>query len=173
MSFRYELLKRLVKAAGIDQGRAAGTLDAGELDRLEKLLTGWTLPAVLDKPITHLANMVPPLGFLTLGGILTFSGVRANRKALTFITIVKLLIIPAVMTGIAVALGFRELRLLTILLIFAAPTAMASYPLANALGSDAELAGEAVAVTTAFSLPTVFLFLTFFGGLLWHLKELK
>lgn len=129
-------------------------------------LTGWTLPAVLDKPITHLANMVPPLGFLTLGGILTFSGVRANRKALTFITIVKLLIIPAVMTGIAVALGFRELRLLTILLIFAAPTAMASYPLANALGSDAELAGEAVAVTTAFSLPTVFLFLTFFGGLL-------
>lgn len=129
-------------------------------------LTGWTLPAVLDKPITHLANMVPPLGFLTLGGILTFSGVRANRKALTFITIVKLLIIPAVTTGIAVALGFRELRLLTILLIFAAPTAMASYPLANALGSDAELAGEAVAVTTAFSLPTVFLFLTFFGGLL-------
>ena len=70
------------------------------------------------------------------------------------------------MTGIATALGFRGLRLLTILLIFAAPTAMASYPLANALGSDAELAGEAVAVTTAFSLPTVFLFLTVFGGLL-------
>ena len=129
-------------------------------------LTGLSLPAVLDKPITHLSNMVPPLGFLTLGGILTFSGVKANRKALTFITIVKLLVIPLAMTGIATALGFRGLRLLTILLIFAAPTAMASYPLANALGSDAELAGEAVAVTTAFSLPTVFLFLTVFGGLL-------
>ena len=129
-------------------------------------LTGWTLPGVLDKPITHLSNMVPPLGFLTLGGILTFSGVSQNRKALSFITVVKLLAIPAVMTGLALALGFRGLRLLTILLIFSAPTAMASYPLANALGSDAELAGEAVAVTTAFSLPTVFLFLTVFGGYL-------
>ncbi|MBR0437439.1 MAG: AEC family transporter [Clostridia bacterium] len=129
-------------------------------------LTGWTLPAVLDKPITHLSNMVPPLGFLTLGGILTFEGVKANRKALTFIAIMRLIVIPLAVIGGAVALGFRGLRLLTILLIFAAPTAMASYPLANALGSDAELAGEAVAVTTAFSLPTVFLFLTFFGGLL-------
>ena len=55
------------------------------------------------------------------------------------------------MIGAALLLGFRGLRLLTIILIFAAPTAMSSYPLASALGSDAELAGEAVAVTTACS----------------------
>ena len=129
-------------------------------------LTGWELPTVLQKPITHFANMVPPVGFLLLGGILSFEGVKKNSSALTFITVMKLLIVPTVLTGIAVLLGFRELRLLTVLLIAAAPTAMASYPLAAALDSDGELAGEAVAVTTAFSLPTVFLFLTVFGGLL-------
>lgn len=129
-------------------------------------LSGWTLPVVLEKPITHFANMVPPVGFLMLGGILSFKGVRENRRALTFITVTKLIVVPLLMTGAALLMGLRGLRLLTILLIAAAPTAMASYPLASALGSDAELAGEAVAVTTACSLPTVFLFLTLFGGYL-------
>ena len=77
-----------------------------------------------------------------------------------------MLLVPLLMTGIALLLGFRGERLLTVLLIFAAPTAMASYPLAAAMDSDSVLAGEAVALTTACSLPTVFLFLTVFGGLL-------
>lgn len=128
--------------------------------------TGWELPVVLQKPIVHFANMVPPLGFLALGGILSFRSVQKNRKALAFILVTKLIAIPLLLTGAAALLGFRGLRLLTVLLITAAPTAMSSYPLASALGSDAELAGEAVAITTACSLPTVFLFLTAFGGLL-------
>ena len=127
---------------------------------------GWDLPGVLSKPITHFANMVPPVGFLALGGILSIQSLRTDRKALVFILLMKLVLIPCLMIGIAVLLGFRGLRLLTIILIFAAPTAMSSYALASALGSDAELAGEAVAVTTAFSLPTMFLFLTIFGGMI-------
>ncbi len=129
-------------------------------------LLGWTLPTVLQKPIDNFAAMVAPLGFLMLGGILSGKSVRENRKALLGIALTKLVLVPLVMMGIAIAIGFRGLRLLTVLLIFAAPTAMASYPLATALDSDSELAGEAVAVTTACSLPTVFLFLTVFGGLL-------
>lgn len=125
-----------------------------------------TLPVVLQKPIDSFAGMVAPLGFLMLGGILSFRAVQKNRKALLCIVLTKLVLVPLLMTGLAILLGFRGLRLLTVLLIFAAPTAMASYPLAAALESDAELAGEAVAVTTACSLPTVFLFLTAFGGLL-------
>ena len=127
---------------------------------------GWELPVVLQKPVEHFANMVPPVGFLTLGGILSFEGVRQNRRELTFVTVCKLIAIPLLCTGVGALLGFRGIRLLTVLLISAAPTAMASYPLATALGSDAELAGEAVAITTALSLPTVFLFLTAFGALL-------
>lgn len=129
-------------------------------------MTGWTLPAFLLKPINHFSNMVPPLGFLTLGGILSFHSIKENQKAITGIVLTKLILVPLIMVSIALALGFRGDRLLTVLLIFAAPTAMASYPMAAALGSDSELAGEAVAVTTACSLPTVFLFLTIFGGLL-------
>lgn len=127
---------------------------------------GWTLPAVLQTPIDHFAAMVTPLGFLILGGILSWDSLRQNRKALLWIAVCKLLIVPLVMTGLALLLGFRNERLLTVLLIFAAPTAMASYPLAAVMESDAVLAGEAVALTTACSLPTVFLFLTIFGGLL-------
>ena len=128
--------------------------------------TGWDLPEILQKPVTHFANMVPPVGFLALGGILSIQSLKTDRKALVFILLMKLVLIPCLMIGVAILMGFRGLRLLTILLIFAAPTAMSSYALASALGSDAELAGEAVAVTTAFSLPTVFLFLTIFGGLI-------
>ncbi len=127
---------------------------------------GWTLPAVLQKPVDQFAAMVTPLGFLILGGILSWDSLQKNRRALAWIVPCKLLLVPLLMTGIALLLGFRGERLLTVLLIFAAPTAMASYPLAAAMDSDSVLAGEAVALTTACSLPTVFLFLTVFGGLL-------
>ena len=51
-------------------------------------------------------------------------------------------------------------------IVFSCPTAMSCLPMASELGGDVKLAGELIAVTTVLSLLTVFLYLTFFGGIL-------
>lgn len=130
--------------------------------------TGIGLPKVILVPLGHLSNMCTPLAFIVLGGILTFKSVKDNRAALLWVSLVKLLILPLLAVSVALLMGYRGDMLLAILVLFGAPTAMSSFPLACGLGGDTTLAGEQVAVTTALSLFTMFLFLFFLqlGGVL-------
>ena len=57
----------------------------------------------------------------------------------------------------AILLGFRGPELCAIFLLFAAPTAVSSYPLAVSMDADPELAGQMVIFTTVCCLPTFFL----------------
>lgn len=124
------------------------------------------IPDVLLSPVHSFAELCTPLGFLVLGGMLTVSSLKENRKPLFWISLVKLILMPLVIVSLSALVGFRGEQLLSLLILFGAPTAMAGFPLACAMGADGKLAGELVAVTTALSLPTMFLLLTAFGGLL-------
>lgn len=124
------------------------------------------IPELLLSPIHSFAQLCTPLGFLVLGGMLTFSSLRENARPLLWISLVKLLGMPLVVVSLSILVGFRGEQLLALLILFGAPTAMAGFPLACAMGADGKLAGELVAVTTALSLPTMFLLLTAFGGML-------
>lgn len=130
--------------------------------------TGLELPKLVMTPIKYLSNMCTPLAFIILGGILTFKSVKENRRALVWVSLVKLLILPLAAVGTALLMGYRGDELLAILVLFGAPTAMSSFPLACGLDGDTVLAGEQVAVTTALSLFTMFLFLFFLqlGGVI-------
>lgn len=129
-------------------------------------LTGVTLPNIILKPVKMFSQMCTPLAFIVLGGVLTLKSTLANRGTLALSVLVKLIVIPLVAGGLSYLVGFRGEQLLALFIIYAAPTAMSSFPLACALDCDHELAGEIVAVTTVFSLPTIFIFLTLFGGLI-------
>ena len=58
----------------------------------------------------------------------------------------------------AALFGMRGVELASILIVFGAPTAVASVVMAQQMDSDADLATQAVVFTTAFSAATVFLF---------------
>ncbi|MBQ6236442.1 MAG: hypothetical protein IJK54_11040, partial [Clostridia bacterium] len=74
---------------------------------------------------------------------------------------------PVAVCSIAYFLGgLRGAELASIFIVFSAPTAMSCMPMASELGGDVKLSGELIAVTTVLSLVTVFLYLTFFGGIL-------
>ena len=62
--------------------------------------------------------------------------------------------------------GIRGAELASLFIVFSSPVAMSCMPMASELGGDVKLAGELIAVTTVLSLLTVFLYLTFFGGIL-------
>ncbi len=129
--------------------------------------SGLKLPYCIEKPIEYFKNMCTPLGFLVLGGVLSFRSLRADWKLVAVISAVKLVVFPVAVCSLAYFVGgLRGPELASIFIVFAAPTAMSCLPMASELGGDPKLSGELIAVTTVLSLLTVFLYLTFFGGLL-------
>ncbi len=130
-------------------------------------LTGVTLPYVILKPIEYFKNMCTPLGFLVLGGVLSFRSLKEDWKLVAVVSAVKLIVFPVAACSLAYFLGgLRGAELASIFIVFSAPTAMSCMPMASELGGDVKLSGELIAVTTVLSLLTVFLYLTFFGGIL-------
>ncbi len=130
-------------------------------------LTGLQLPNVILKPIEYFKHMCTPLGFLVLGGLLSFRSLKADWKLVTVTSAVKLVVFPVLMCAVAYLLGgIRGAELSSLFIVFASPVAMSCMPMASELGGDVKLSGELIAVTTVLSLVTIFLYLTFFGGIL-------
>lgn len=129
--------------------------------------TGLTLPYVILKPIEYFKHMCTPLGFLVLGGLLSFKSLKADWKIVTVVSAVKLVALPVLFCSLAYFVGgIHGAELGSLFIVFASPVAMSCLPMASGLGGDVKLAGELIAVTTVLSLLTFFLYLTFFGGIL-------
>lgn len=129
--------------------------------------SGITLPYFIMRPIEYFKSMCTPLGFLVLGGVLSFRSLKEDWKLVSVISAVKLVLLPAAVCLLAYFVGgLSGAELSSIFIVFSAPTAMSCLPMASELGGDPKLSGELIAVTTVLSLLTVFLYLTFFGGVL-------
>lgn len=114
------------------------------------------LPALVTDSIRSIGGITTPLAFFVLGATFTFSAAAKNRKILLITTFIKLAVVPVFYLLPAVLLGFGRAELVCILLVSVPPTAVSSYPMASALGADAELASELVVLTSAFSIFTMF-----------------
>lgn len=132
------------------------------------LLFRLTLPACVDKTLTQLGALASPLSLLVLGASLHWQGVKDNGPELLWTVLLKQLIIPVAMLIPAVALGFRGEALGVMIILFGAPCAVSSYPMAQAMGGDGPLAANQVVLTTIFSMGTLF-GLIYLGKLLGYL----
>lgn len=118
-----------------------------------------TLPSAIVSTMGNLGGLCAPLGFIALGARLSFSSMKRNRTALTLVTLLRLIVIPACALTVFYLLGYRGDHLLVVMIIFGAPSAVTTYALASAMNGDEELASEIVAVTSVVSILTVFLFI--------------
>ncbi len=80
-----------------------------------------------------------------------------NFRQLIFGVLGKLVLSPLIFLAAAVFLGFRKVELASIMVAFAAPTAVNSYIMAQQMNGDSELAAEQVVTSSAFSILTIFL----------------
>ena len=118
--------------------------------------TGLVLPELVLEVVQDLAGLTTPLSFLSIGVTLSL-GMVARKAYLASAVALRLVIIPAVFVPLAALLGFRGQELCALMILFAAPTAVSSYPMAVAMGADGDFAAQMVAYTTVFCLPTIFL----------------
>ncbi len=112
------------------------------------------LPAIVLQSGQYFANLSLPLALLCTGAALDFRSLRLERNNALIAAASKLVAVPLVMTLAGVALGFRGMELGILMLMASAPTAAASYVMVRAMGGNATLAANIVALTTLGSLVT-------------------
>ena len=115
-----------------------------------------TMPESLAHPITQLSNLATPMALFVLGGTLKLSDLRKNVVPVATGVILKLIIVPAVVACAMAALEYEPAELFAVFCMFATPVAAASFPMAQSMGADADLAGEYVVATTLLSIVTIF-----------------
>ena len=130
----------------------------GSLLGLVILLAGIRIPSILQKPIDDLSKVATPMALFLLGASIDFGKTGANVKRIAVCVLGKLVVFPLIAVTLAALMGMRGVELASILIVFGAPTAVASAVMAQQMDSDADLATQTVVFTTACSAATVFLF---------------
>lgn len=115
------------------------------------------LPFVIERSVSSLSAIASPLALVTLGASLQVDTLSGNKRNLIVCVVGKLLVVPGIFIPLAARLGFSGPELATMIGVFATPTAVTSYVMADQMGGDSALAGQAVVLSSALSALTVFL----------------
>ena len=115
------------------------------------LLLKLKLPSPVEAALRDMARVASPLMLFLLGAFFRFRGLLSHWKDLIAVCLGRLVLIPALVLSLAVALGFRGVELITLLAVFASSTAVSSFTMAQQLGGDAPLAGDIVVATSALA----------------------
>ncbi len=110
------------------------------------------IPKMVTDAGRYLGNMTLPLALLCTGGSLDLKALREDNAPAWYATGFKLVLAPLLTTSGALLFGFRGMELGLVFLMSSAPTAAASYIMARAMGGNATLAANIIALTTIFSL---------------------
>lgn len=129
------------------------------------LAAGIRLPHILERTIQNVSAIASPLQLFLLGAFFQFSGLKTYRRELVTVSIAKLIVSPGLFLGLGALLGFRGVAFVSLIGIFASPTAVNSFTMAQQMGGDAELAGDIVVTTSAVSILTMFLWVFLFKSL--------
>jgi predicted permease len=109
---------------------------------------GIELPPVLAQSAGYFANLTLPLALLCTGASLNFATMRGEWRNTVAASAGRLVVVPAAITVAAIAAGFRGMELGVLMLLSASPAAAASYVMVAAMGGNATLAANIIAVTT-------------------------
>lgn len=113
------------------------------------------LPNLALKVGNYFASMTLPLALLCIGAALDLGALRATSSLALKATAYKLVLLPLPMVFGAWLLGYEGMTLGVLFLVFSCPTAAASYVMARAMGGNAVLAANIVALTTLFGTLTI------------------
>ena len=103
----------------------------------------------------YIADIALPLALINIGATLNFKDIKKASLLAFYSVLLKLIIFPALVTYGAVLLGYKGDDLAIIFVLFACPTAVVSYIMAEAMGSNGKLAGNIVLASTLGSVVTI------------------
>lgn len=109
------------------------------------------MPAILGKTVHNVAVLATPLGLLSMGGAFEFKNVSKHVFPSVTAAITKLVLLAAIFLPIAVKIGFRNEKLIAILVMLGSSTTVSCYIMAKNMGHEGILTSNTVMLTTLFS----------------------
>lgn len=113
------------------------------------------LPDIFMRSIDYLAAMTLPLALICIGASISLASLRQTRFLSWLSVIIKLIILPLSVGALGLFFGFGGVELGCLILMFASPTAAASFVMVRSIGGNHALAANIIALTTLISLFTV------------------
>ncbi|SFD07115.1 AEC family transporter [Pragia fontium] len=123
-----------------------------------------SLPEVLVHTGQYISGLALPLALLCTGASLDFRAMFRASNVAVLACIARIVVIPGLLFLGGWLIGFRGVSLGVIFLLSATPTAAASYVMTRAMGGNATLAANIIAMTTLGSFFTTALGLLFLRG---------
>ncbi len=120
------------------------------------VFTGLKLPEVVEGVVLDISQVTTPFALIILGGLFEFSALKPNLKVISKTVTGRLVIYPLIFMTASVLAGFRDAQLVVLLALFASPVATSSYAMSEHAGADSTLASQFVAVSSAFSIFSMF-----------------
>lgn len=114
-------------------------------------LIGIPQPVILEKSVSYLGNMATPLSLIALGASFRTEEVRGRLKVTLGITAIKLVLFAAVFLPIAVHFGFRDEKLVAILVMLGSATTGSCFVMAKSFGHKGMITALSVMLTTMLS----------------------
>ncbi len=113
------------------------------------------LPSLIITTGNFLSDLALPLALIGIGGSLNLEQIK-KASALAFTSsVIKLIFIPLILTSAAYLSGYRGIDLGIMFILFACPTAIVSFIMAEAMGANSKLAGNIILVSTLASVFTI------------------
>lgn len=113
------------------------------------------IPDMALKTVSNVAATATPLALLVVGA--TFEGKKAisKIKPTALATFIKLILLPVLFLPLAYLFGFRDSKMVAILVMLASPTTVTCYIMAKNMHNDAVLSSSIVVTATLFSSVTL------------------
>ena len=113
------------------------------------------IPSVINSTVGFLSELALPLALVGIGGSLNLQNIKKASGLAFTSSVIKVILIPLTLTFGAYHFGFRELDLGIMFVLFASPTAIVSFIMAEAMGANSKLAGNIVLISTIASVFTI------------------
>ena len=108
-------------------------------------------PVIFTKSMTYLGNLASPLALIGLGASFEFCDVKEKWKETVGVTGIKLLLWCIIFLPIAILMGFRNDKLVAILVMLGSATTSSCFVMAKNMGHEGKISSCAVMATTLIS----------------------
>jgi len=122
-------------------------------------LIGIKFPQFIETSLHYVGRIGTPFALICIGADFDFRKAFGKLGKSGLASAIKLIISPVIFVTIAILLGFRDEKLVSILVSLAAPTTPVSFIMAKQYGHDGTITSSAVALTTLLSCFTMAAFI--------------
>ncbi len=113
------------------------------------------IPGILHKTINNLGVTASPLALIAIGAGFEGRAALAKIKPTIAASLLKLVVLEAIFLPLAIWLGFRDQKLIALIIMLGSPTTPSAYIMAKNMGGDGVLTSSTVVMTTMLSAVTL------------------